>query len=382
MNYLKKDLLRRLGSEPPELFGFFDASGLDGIWFLDMETMQDEWYSPKFKAILGFSDEEVPNCASWWQERIHPDDLPDLLDLLQTHLANPDVPFDTVVRYFHKNGSIVTVRCRGIVIFDEGGKPIRMLGTHTDVSALIDTEHSLRKSNTTLRAFAATVSHDLKAPIRQSGAMAGLAKAKIEADDNAGAIKILDQIAQVSERAMGTVDGLLRLSEAQRYTPPEDARADLHQCTQSFAFEAALGGADIQIDPLPEIAGDPELMTVLLSNLISNSIKYNDKPRAKIHVRSFVEGGHLVVQVDDNGPGIPPAERDRIFEPLERGSASPGVEGHGIGLALSHAIAEAHSGELTTCSSQLGGACIELRLPRSLIISQETEADSQVSRAS
>lgn len=380
MHYLQKELLERMRSDI-SLLDFFDASGLDGLWFLDMETMEDEWYSPKFAALLGYEPHEVPNNSSWWQERVHPEDLPAVLDLFQRHVADPSIPYDQFVRYFHRNGSIVTVRCRGKVIRDETGKPIRMLGTHTDVSELKEAEESLRKSNTTLRAFAATVSHDLKAPIRQVGVIADIAKSKIKAGEIMGAVDLLDQLGKTSTRALGIVDGLLRLSEVQRYTPPPDARADLHECTQAAAFEIGFAGAHIQIDPLPKIAGDPELLTILLSNLLANAIKYNDKSEAVIHVRSFMDEGHLVLQVDDNGPGIPVGEKERIFQPLERGAASSGVDGHGIGLALCRAIAEAHSGHLTTCISQLGGACIELRLPRSLVISHTSTADDRSEHA-
>jgi PAS domain S-box-containing protein len=331
VHYLQKELLKRMRSDM-SLFEFFDESGLDGLWFLDMETMEDEWYSPKFAAVLGYEPHEVPNKAWWWQERIHPDDLTPTLQSLERHLADPSAPFDQIVRYFHRDGHLVSVRCRGKVLQDETGKPVRMLGTHTDITDLREAEEALRKSNVTLRVFAATVSHDLKAPMRHVGVIADLARSKIHAGDTDAAIELLDKLNAASTRAMGIVDGLLRLSEVQRYNPPQEARANLHDCARYAADTVGSEGTDIHIDPLPEISGDAELLTTLLSNLIANAVKYNDKPHTHIHVRSFTEGGHLVVQVDDNGPGIPVSEQERIFQPLERGVASSGVDGHGIGL--------------------------------------------------
>lgn len=373
MHYLQKELLERLRADL-DLFEFFDSSCLDGLWFLDMETMQDEWLSPKFKTALGYEPDEVPNTAAWWQEKVHPDDLPGVFDLLNRHIADPSVPFDQIIRYRHRDGSTVTVRCRGKALRDETGKPIRMLGTHTDVSELKDAEAALQTTNRTLNAFASTVAHDLKAPIRQVGVLAELTKSNIRGGDVNKAAEHLGAIRELSTRATGLVDGLLRLSQAHRYKPAPDARADLHDCARQAARAVGSDGADIHIDPMPEITGDAELLVTLLSNLITNAVKYNDKARTVIHVRSFVEGDHLVVQVDDNGPGIPSSEQERIFQPLERGSASADIEGHGIGLALCRTIADAHSGELAACPSQLGGACIELRFPRNFVVDPTVES--------
>lgn len=142
-HYLKTELYQLVGKDTG-IFDFLLRSSLDGLFYVDLQNQTDAWMSPEYKKLFGFEEHEVPNSAMWWQENIFPEDLGPALNLFQRHLADPTVPYDITVRYRHKNGSTVWVRCRGIVVRDGEGCPIRMVGSHTDVSAMKKTEERLR----------------------------------------------------------------------------------------------------------------------------------------------------------------------------------------------------------------------------------------------
>ena len=114
-----------------------------------MENAEHEWLSPEFKALFGYTDAEVPNKASWWQEHIFPEDKEKAVDLFYRHV-NEGVPYDLIARYRHKDGSTVWVRCRGTASFNEQGVPVRMLGAHTDVTQLMEVQEELRKKEAVL----------------------------------------------------------------------------------------------------------------------------------------------------------------------------------------------------------------------------------------
>ncbi|MBU3661031.1 MAG: PAS domain S-box protein [Flavobacteriales bacterium] len=136
MNYLEKELVERVQGDNI-VYDFMNSVVLDGTWFWDLENPENEWMSPNFWTTLGYDPSEMPHKASAWQNIIHPDDFILAKENLIKHFNNPEHPYDQVVRYNHKNGHTVWIRCKGFCIRDENGKPTRMLGVHTKVSALI-----------------------------------------------------------------------------------------------------------------------------------------------------------------------------------------------------------------------------------------------------
>jgi PAS domain S-box-containing protein len=126
-HYLKRELYE-LVQKDSHIFEFLEAGSLDGIWYWDLENPTEEWLSPRFKELFGYEDHEVPSTSTWWQQHIFPEDLQFTVDNFNKHCTDPNHPYDQTVRYRHKDGSTVWVRCRGIAIRDETGKAIRMLG--------------------------------------------------------------------------------------------------------------------------------------------------------------------------------------------------------------------------------------------------------------
>lgn len=114
----------------PKTIAFLDQGALDGLWYWDLENPEHEWMSPNFWRTLGFDPSTKAHLASEWQHLIYPEDGEAALENAQRHFADPASPYDQIVRYKTADGGTVTVRCRGLAIFDEG-VPRRMLGAHT-----------------------------------------------------------------------------------------------------------------------------------------------------------------------------------------------------------------------------------------------------------
>jgi diguanylate cyclase (GGDEF)-like protein/PAS domain S-box-containing protein len=142
-HYLKDELYTRISTDPT-LFDFLQSGSLDGLWYWDLENPENEWMNAKFWELLGYDPKEKKHLASEWQELINPDDLKVAIENFQKHCEDPNHPYDQIVRYTHKNGKTIWVRCRGIAIRDEQGKPIRMLGAHNDLTELKELEERLR----------------------------------------------------------------------------------------------------------------------------------------------------------------------------------------------------------------------------------------------
>ncbi len=143
-HYLKDELYRLVSSQP-EIFDFLQEGSLDGLWYWDLQDPEHEWMNARFWELLGYDPAERQHLASEWQDLIHPDDLKLALENFQKHCEDPSHPYDQVVRYRHRNGRTIWVRCRGIAIRDESGTPVRMLGAHNDLTELYELQERLRE---------------------------------------------------------------------------------------------------------------------------------------------------------------------------------------------------------------------------------------------
>jgi PAS domain S-box-containing protein len=143
-HYLRDELLQ-LMRQDPAIFDFIEAGSLDGVWYWDIESSDNEWMSPRFWKTLGYNPSEKRHDPVEWQDLIFEEDLNVALDNFQKHLEDAAHPYDQVVRYRHREGGTVWVRCRGIAIRDGEGRPLRMLGAHNDITQLKETELQLRQ---------------------------------------------------------------------------------------------------------------------------------------------------------------------------------------------------------------------------------------------
>lgn len=135
-HYLKRELYELMGRDS-SAFEFLQRGSMDGMWYRNLEVPEHEWLSPRFWEVLGFNPQEKKHLAAEWQELIIPEDLEVAKCNLEKHLADANHPYDQVLRYRHKDGSTVWVRCRGFAVRNGAGKAIRLLGTHTDLTQLM-----------------------------------------------------------------------------------------------------------------------------------------------------------------------------------------------------------------------------------------------------
>lgn len=151
-NYLKSELYELIKNESG-IFDFLQEGSLDGIWYWDLEKPENEWMSERFWLALGYDPKTKDHLASEWQDIIFQEDLALAIENFNKHCQDPTHPYDQIVRYHHANGSVVWIHCRGLAIRDDSGKPIRMLGAHTDITKLklVEQQHqdSLKKLDDT-----------------------------------------------------------------------------------------------------------------------------------------------------------------------------------------------------------------------------------------
>lgn len=207
--------------------------------------------------------------------------------------------------------------------------------------------------------FVADAAHELRTPL----AALRLQAQSLDRADNPEARRVaVGRLTAGIDRATRLVEQLLVLAR-QEATAAEGAvsrpvdLADLARRTVAdLAGVAAAKGVDLgvqQADPAT-VEGQPDALQILLRNLVDNAVKYTP-PGGTVDISVQHEGAGIVVQVEDSGPGIPPDERERVFDRFYRVAGSDAA-GSGLGLAIIKAIAERHGATLALdASARLGG---------------------------
>lgn len=217
--------------------------------------------------------------------------------------------------------------------------------------------------------FTADASHELRTPLSVIQAEVGLALATTRSAH--GYRDALQRIAGESQRLRRIVEDLLWLARFDSEPPPPpaelvDVATIASQCADRF--EPIVRSRDIQLDVevrgdcSTRIAASPEWVDRLIGVLVDNAIRYASTP-GKVTIQIEGSPSHVMLAVDDDGPGIPAAERHRLFDRFHRGGGSSGG-GAGLGLAIADAVVRSTRGHWTVGDSALGGASMAISWPQ------------------
>lgn len=219
-----------------------------------------------------------------------------------------------------------------------------------------------------MRQVSVDIAHDLKTPLNR---LSFTVQNAIESEEAGQSVATLLQQAQDEARQINTTfEALLRIAQiesgARRARFKEVAVGPILQTLfEAYADVAEENGQTLTMDvePLPDILGDKDLLTQLFANLIENAIRHCP-PETTIAMSANKHGDHaFAVSVCDNGSGIPDAERDKVFQRLYRLDKSRSTPGHGLGLSLVKAIAELH-GATVMLADNRPGLCVRVKFPQ------------------
>ncbi len=224
---------------------------------------------------------------------------------------------------------------------------------------------ALLRSNRDLQQFAYIASHDLSEPLRvMTGYVQLLEKRYTDALDEKGR-RWIGHVVDGSERMRQLIDDLLEYSRflgSDRTVEELDLDAAAHVAAEHALRDVEDGSVDVQ--PLPVVRADRSAVQSVLANLIGNGLKFGVEGRPPhVVVSAEREGGMVRLTVDDDGIGIEPQYRERVFRMFQRLHARDEYGGTGIGLAIVQQVAESHSGRAWVEQSPLGGARFCVTLP-------------------
>ncbi|HYV84585.1 MAG TPA: ATP-binding protein [Patescibacteria group bacterium] len=257
---------------------------------------------------------------------------------------------------------------------DARGEPTGVCGIVSDISERKRAEEDLRRAkeatetaNRELEAFAYSVSHDLRAPLRHVSGFVELLENHAGAALDETGRKHLQRISAAAGRMGALIDDLLSFSRMGR-TEMQRSTVDLGRLVDDVRREVEQGAAGRRIvwgvGRLPSVQGDPAMLRLVLTNLLSNAVKYTaPRPEARIEVQATRAGGETVISVRDNGVGFDPRYASKLFGVFQRLHHQDQFEGTGIGLANVRRIVERHGGRTWAEAQPDKGASFHFSLP-------------------
>jgi len=363
----------------------------DGLWDWNPQT-NDIWYSPRWKSMLGYSDDELENTIDVWIGRMHPDDYDSTFDSIQSHIDGKTDVYESEYRLKHKNGDWKWILDRGKVLTDDDGIAQRFVGFHTDITQKKNQEEILQlkikealKENTrqlqtlqqqskmaSMGEMIGAIAHQWRQPLNELG----LSIQNLKYDYKAGMIdrKFIDDFIEYNKKTImfmsNTIDDFRSFFRVDK----EKKRFNVMETTQSVISMQSAQLSNLNIttnitgDSFDYIGYQSEYQQVILNivnnakdALVDNNIE-NPTIDIVISVCSNIEKNSdnqcCKVTISDNAGGISEDVIGRIFEPYfttkEQG------RGTGMGLYMSKMIIEDNMGGRLMVENSSSGACFTI----------------------
>lgn len=133
MSILQSEIIELINTED-SIFDFIQEASIDSFWYLDLVTKENQWTSPKFWKSLGYNPTETQINSFSWKDYVDKADYKLAIQNINKILANPNLTFEQTIRCTHKNGLTIWIECKGVAIKDKDGKPVKIIGIHTDIT--------------------------------------------------------------------------------------------------------------------------------------------------------------------------------------------------------------------------------------------------------
>jgi signal transduction histidine kinase len=232
--------------------------------------------------------------------------------------------------------------------------------------ALLEKARDLERSNAELEQFAYVASHDLQEPLRMVAGYTQLLARRYRGRLDEEADQFIEYAVEGVTRMQRLIQDLLSYSRVESHGSefhPVKAAQTLDWALLNLESAIEDSGATITCHDLPIVRGDRTQLGQLFQNLVGNAIKFRSPEPPDIVVRAEERGGEWVFEVRDNGIGIEPEYRDRVFQIFQRLHPSSEYEGTGIGLAVCQRIIERHGGRIWVESTPGEGSVFYFTLP-------------------
>jgi PAS domain S-box-containing protein len=337
-----------------------------------------EYYSPAFWEMVGYEQEEKKMNDQEWQKVIHPEDLPIAFENFRLYQdSRGKIPYDQVVRYRHKDGKIVWVRCVGQAVdWNKQNEVVRMIGVHIDMTEMKTLATVAEEREKQRAIFFSKLSHELRTPV--TGILGFCEMLTME---KKGKNPYLHNIHQCAEMLLELVNDVLDYEKAytqqmklhpEPVSPQEIANSVLKSFSKRIKAKRISASMSVSLEVPSTFYCDGVRLFQVISNLVSNAVKVVPHKGGRIRIEIEADEDDLLFRVCDNGFGIPKESLEKVFEPFVQVHSKIASQGTGLGLPICKIICELMHGTIKI-ESQPGCTEVTVRVPN-LPASEDVEA--------
>lgn len=364
------------------------------IWRAAVADLAAVYVSPNVDRLLGFSADEVLETEGFWKARMHPEDHEAFRAAIAEadHSGQGEIESEICVQ--HRDGTFRWFYALTTLERDQTGGVeyvvvfgLDITGRKTMEAGLEQARHEAERANLAKSEFLSRMSHELRTPLNAVLGFAQLLEMDAlspEQRESLGYIlkagrHLLDLINEVLDIARIEAG---RMSISPESVPLGEVTREVLELTAPLATERAI---KVRAEGLDEethhVLADRQRLKQVLLNLLSNAVKYN-KVGGEVVLTYQTLHGRVRILITDTGPGIPPDKQQRLFIPFERlGTVQGGVEGTGLGLALSKRLTQAMGGSIGVESEVGVGSTFWVELPLAEPPAEELERTAEETRS-
>jgi len=384
-----------------EIFRMASEVASDGIF--EWNFVGDKaFYSRQYWAILGYLPGAFSDTVQSFKDLLHPDDQERVLAYIKKYLSGEVPEYHIIFRMKHKNGQWVWINARGRALYDEAGRPTRIVGAHTDITLVKAYEEKLEKAreyaenaNRAKTDFLAHMSHEIRTPLT---AISGIAEifdnAQTNLDDKQK--KLIKVLSSSTSSLKDLVSDILDFSKI------ESGEIELELDQKIFGlqdvFEQVISIVSLKVGEKNfkfnfdystvkkhKFLGDRGRFRQILLNLIGNAVKFTERGSVIVTATKVMQRDEpfLRFSVKDTGIGITPQNFDLIFERFKQADSSVSRKygGSGLGLPISLRLARLMGGDITVESVLGEGSTFTLLVPmRTREVQEDNESDKKLDK--
>ena len=351
----------------------------DGLWDWNLEN-DTIYFSPRWKAMIGYEESELGNSLSIWESRVHPDDLQEAEDAITKNIEGKTTHYENIHRLKHKDGHWIWILDRGKTIFNDKARAVRMVGFHTDISQMKELEQELRKKDEIMIAqsrhaamgeMISMIAHQWRQPLSVI-AMSGnniLADIELELLDTQtlkeGIQDILKQTQELSE-TINDFRNFFKSDKEKQEVLIENVFVEALTMIGKSLQNNTIEVENIFYSTTKVFIYARELKQVFI-NILNNakeSLQETKQENKKITNKIYETDESIIIEICDNGSGFSKEVIDNIFEPYF--STKKEKNGTGLGLYMSKTIIEEHLKGKLSAKNSADGAVITIQLPKGL----------------